>query len=394
MTCVHPVPFTFPTLPLIMSSRGSLRVPCRCSQCAATFEGYAFQTKQVVRKHQAIDWQRLPIHVLDEIPQDRPDSTKLLNGPEIPEANTPEPDLNDNKDGEPENWDLDDNKPPVHQDADLDPMPAGEHPPPILQYPQAIPAPVPQPLHTVEEVFIPAGLDPDPDPWVDAMGDEAEPLGIPAMKGEPYIRLAYLQAVMGNVYGKLTWEHATQQLNNTLDCLSLAQPLPVHPRPVRTLQSARRRLGIDPDQYITQYSICPICWKHHTPQEFKDLASPDCSTRNCTGKVYTLKDGHHVPSLIVPHVSLIDSLRQMFMRPGFTKLVERKVDHQPGRNSDEDFLMKDMHDGEMWYRSTTGTTREIGSMGTIHDTPSNGAEIPTKLFFHRFGLQLTLNTDW
>ena len=47
------------------------------------------------------------------------------------------------------------------------------------------------------------------------------------MKEESYIQMAYLQAVMGNVFGKLTWEHATQQLENTLDVLQMAGSLPV-----------------------------------------------------------------------------------------------------------------------------------------------------------------------
>ena len=205
--------------------------------------------------------------------------------------------------------------------------------------------------------------------------------------------MAYLQAVMGNVFGKLTWEHATEQLENTLNVLAMAGRLPVYPRPVRTLQSARRRLGIDPDTYIIQYALCMICWKHHTPEQLKDLAGPQCRNRNCTGLIYRVENGARIPLLINPQVSIIGSLRRMFLRPGFAKMVTKNPNHQPGRNNNDDFVMKDMPDGDMWYHSSTSTRCKVGSHGTIWDVSIDGGPV-TKLFSHHFGLQLTLNTDW
>lgn len=74
-----------------------------------------------------------------------------------------------------------------------------------------------------------------------------------------------------------------------------------------------------------------------------------------------------------------------------TWMVEKRPEHQPGRNEDEDFVRRDMPNAEMWYRSTIGTVRQLeqGSHGTIGDRSINGEE-PTKLYIHRFGLQLTL----
>jgi hypothetical protein len=267
-----------------------------------------------------------------------------------------------------------------------------------VQYPPAIqkaqPAAPAQQANNIAEVFTPAGPEPKPDPWMDDADDKLHSIGIPAMKEEPFICLAYLQAAMGNVFGKLMWEHATQQLSNTLDVLALADRLPIHPRPVQTLINAWRRLGIDPDAYIIQYTACPLCWKHHSPEELKNPPSPDCLSRNCAGQIYMLKGEVQAPTFLVPHVSIIGSLRRMFMCQGFVALVKRKEDHQPGRNNNENFLMKDMPDGEMWYCSTTDTTRKVGSLGTVRDIPTNGDPLATDLFLHQFGLQLTLNTDW
>ncbi|RDB30064.1 hypothetical protein Hypma_014106 [Hypsizygus marmoreus] len=213
------------------------------------------------------------------------------------------------------------------------------------------------------------------------------------MKEESYVRMAYLQAVLGNVYAKLTWKHASLTLWGTLRILGVANALPTQPPPVQMLESARKHLGIEPDAYIIPYAICPVCWKHYTPEQLKHLADPACTAQRCGGQIYDVKDNVRIPVLINPQVSIIGSLRRMFMRPGFAKSVSRKPEDVPGRNNNKDFIMTDMSDGEMWYKSTTGTRREVGSSGTVRDMP-NGTAPNAKLYMHRFGLQLTLNTDW
>jgi hypothetical protein len=133
--------------------------------------------------------------------------------------------------------------------------------------------------------------------------------------------MAYLQAVMGNVFGKLTWEHASHQHNNTLDIPSMAGQIPVHPCPVQTLQSACHQLGIDPNVYIIQYVICLLCWKHHIPLDMNNLVSLICEVCGCDGELFTINNRKCIPSLINPQVLVIDSLQQTFMCPGFAKLV-------------------------------------------------------------------------
>jgi hypothetical protein len=233
------------------------------------------------------------------------------------------------------------------------------------------------------------------DPGLEGDIEDRPSVVIPAFREKSYVRHAYVQAVIANIFGHLPWDRAGAQLNGSLDLLSMTGTLPTHPQPVRSLISARRRLGMDPDQWITQYAACPSCWKHHSPKELLSLASPDCTVPNCTGTIYKVdQKGKRVANFIIPHVSIIESLRRMFMRPGFAKMVEKKVDHQPGRNLDENFVMKDIHDGDMWYETTTGTVREVGDRGTVRDIPGNGQPEATKLSSHRFGLQLTINMDW
>lgn len=119
------------------------------------------------------------------------------------------------------------------------------------------------------EVFLPVSPPAIALPEDDRLRNDPPSVDIPAFKEQSYIRLAYLHAVMSNVYGNCTWERATQQLNGALDVLLAAGQLPMQPTPVRTLASARRRLGIDPDAWIIEYAICPVCWKHHSPLELQ-----------------------------------------------------------------------------------------------------------------------------
>ncbi|KAF8803058.1 hypothetical protein BYT27DRAFT_7110771 [Phlegmacium glaucopus] len=174
--------------------------------------------------------------------------------------------------------------------------------------------------------------------------------------------------------------------------------LPAHPRPVRTLESAKRRLGIDADQYITQYIICPQCWKHYTPKQVHDLDSPACLLEYCDGILFEESLGSkgrrkRHPMKVNPYASIIDTLRRFFMRPGFAEMIRDSRGHQGGHNDDENFVMQDIYDGAGWDQCYTNTVREVGNLGSIRDVSRTGGE-PEKLTSHRYGLHLTLNADW
>ncbi|GBE80043.1 hypothetical protein SCP_0212450 [Sparassis crispa] len=87
----------------------------------------------------------------------------------------------------------------------------------------------------------------------------------------------------------------------------------------------------------------------------------------------------------------------MMMRPGFAKSLHELRDFrndQPGHNRDEDFMMEDIYDGDMLFRLTTGTIREINSASTVRDRPREDHQEPVKLTSHRYGLALSMNFDW
>ncbi|ESK92907.1 hypothetical protein Moror_9063 [Moniliophthora roreri MCA 2997] len=128
-----------------------------------------------------------------------------------------------------------------------------------------------------------------------------------------FLQLAYLQAVLHNVRSKMSVQKSSESLEMMLDVLKAARCIPEDCTPVKTLQSAKRRLGLNPDTHIIQYSICPQCWRHYNPQEVRELESPACTSDNCDGVVYTEKctasgDTKQHPIKIIPQVSLIQSL--------------------------------------------------------------------------------------
>ncbi|KAJ2926230.1 hypothetical protein H1R20_g10867, partial [Candolleomyces eurysporus] len=163
---------------------------------------------------------------------------------------------------------------------------------------------------------------------------------------EAHVRMAYLQAVLNNVAGNTPVRQTEANLRASLDMLKVAGVLPVFPVPARTLRTARRRIGVDPDQWIIQYAACPQCWKLFTPTAVRNLENPSCTTENCTGEIYTVgESGKRRPCKIIPQVSLIQSLRRMLLRKGFREKIRDSRNTPVGQNDDPNFVMKDMYDG-------------------------------------------------
>jgi hypothetical protein len=224
---------------------------------------------------------------------------------------------------------------------------------------------------------------------------------VPPAYSEPElscVRIAYLQAVMNNVFGNMSVKQTNENLNITLDALDAAGVLPDHPRPVRTLASAKRRLGIDPDQWIVQYAICSHCWKHFTPFEMTTKENANCTTPGCLGQIYEeytdVKGRLKRRALkILPQVSLIQSIRRLVRRKGFRKLIRDSRNTPIGNNDDDNYLMTDMHDGEIWHDLKTGIKREVGNLGTVRDI-ATGEDTERRISEHRFGLHMSINIDW
>ncbi|KAJ3508326.1 hypothetical protein NLJ89_g5817 [Agrocybe chaxingu] len=74
-------------------------------------------------------------------------------------------------------------------------------------------------------------------------------------------------------------------------------------------------------------------------------------------------------------------------------MVRDSRQSRSGHGDDEDFIMQDIYDGARWEQCYTSMRREVGNFGTVRDVPIEGAECE-KLTSHRYGLHLSVNTDW
>lgn len=222
-------------------------------------------------------------------------------------------------------------------------------------------------------------------------------------KKEPAgVRIGYLGAVVNNVCQHLSVEQTDLNLKVHMQGLAAAGALPIDPAPVTTYTSVQRRLGTDPDDHIIEYACCKVCWKHYLPAEMKALPSPSCVVPECPGIIYEeeLNANNKVvrrACLISPQVSLIHSLRRIVHRKGFRKLVRDSRNTPSNQNDDPEFVMKDIHDGAMWHDLKTGIKREVGRDAgnnyVVRDVERSEGE-EKKLTDHRFGLHMTVNTDW
>lgn len=219
------------------------------------------------------------------------------------------------------------------------------------------------------------------------------------------IRLAYLRAVHNNVYANMSIRLTNTNLSAQLDALDIEGLLPEDPMPVRTLASAKRRLGLEPDDHIIQFAICPVCWKHYSPMQLQELPTAACVVLNCTGIVYEEKEYNdeggsgrkRVATKIHPQVSLIQQLRRIMRRKGIRKHIrDNRQNEREERSEEEDKhrARSGMWDGSLWDDMYTDIQREVGDTGTIRDTTLDGNANTTRLSDHRFGLHLVLNVDW
>ena len=251
-----------------------------------------------------------------------------------------------------------------------------------------------QPAHATPDII----LIPDNQVLRDGDSDDEDVSIIPkAFNESSAVRMAYLQAVHGNVFDGLTVKAADRALDGSLNMLAAAGVLPSHPKPVRTVKSAHCRLGLDPDQYIVQNPVCTICWKIHGMDVIKTMRNASCMVLWCKGIIFyekTNADGiiKWVPAKILPRVSLIRELRKMLMRPGFAESLRDSRNDRSNLNDDANFPMEDIYHGSIWHKSFTNSRREVGDDFSVRDVPQG--DHPVNLTSHRFGLHLTANIDW
>lgn len=207
---------------------------------------------------------------------------------------------------------------------------------------------------------------------------------------QPHIRLAYLSAIATQVLYNAPQAAAEFSLNSMLDGYRLAGNLPARPKPVTTLPSVRRRLGIDIESYITQRPMCSECYFIYTFDEIKSSGTPACTQVGCNGVFWkTPPDNQSLrtPVCVAAYCSVLASLRRLFMRPDFLASLDA------GRRAHEshlqdDTVLHDICDGTGWCSESFGLERHVDELGTVSDSRvAHSVSLG-------FGLYAGLNLDW
>ncbi len=277
--------------------------------------------------------------------------------------------------------------------------------------PDMIEVPAGDPLYArMEQLFA-------QEPDLDATDSDATGQVPRAFSEDPIIRHTYIRAFAAAAFQGATHELVHNMLDSDFKHFTFLQSrygfqIPGLKNMARTLATVERRLGLDPDEHITYYFHCNLCWHRHHPSELYRLAHQECLQEGCSGRLYktkTLSDGKttRIPLKILPTLSLRRALQWILMRPGKLKELNAwrregedeagEVPPQPQEDwpgtHDSAFRMFDMQDGWGWRAIRAGLERRRrGGQWTVedidvHERNQRFVALPT-------GLVLQFNMDW
>ncbi|KAI0372088.1 hypothetical protein BV20DRAFT_1034933 [Pilatotrama ljubarskyi] len=239
----------------------------------------------------------------------------------------------------------------------------------------------------------------------------------PAFREHPMVCHAYVEAFVAVAFNGATHDLASYMLVCARARLAsitrwTGYEIPGLATMAVTLRTAERRLGINPDNHITYYVLCDICWAHHHPHVLKDLPhNGRCLDADCPGTLFTTKqlsDGRRrrIPVKVLSATSPKASIQRMLLRPG--KLSElnlwRHSEDDGPRDKplisaedwmgyrDDNYRMYDMSDGWGWRTIQAGLSRRQGGPWGVTDVDVH--ESNQCFVALQNGLVLIFNLDW
>ncbi|KAF8159996.1 hypothetical protein B0H34DRAFT_843902 [Crassisporium funariophilum] len=217
-----------------MSTTTYLR--CYCKKCSTTIQGYKLQTQSVISKHGKLYGPKTIENGPDKVaPQDngtqelggyqgQPEDALAAFGPDNYWDDGPYA-------GEQNAWEDQDEG---NDDIGMQELPQQQPSAPILPWPR-----YPDTTWTTVPALNICAPGSDLD-------EEDRPDPVPTGLAEhPGVRMAYLQAVIQNVYAHTSVVQATEILNSTLDALSTMGPLPLNPRPILDQSGLSKAPNVD-----------------------------------------------------------------------------------------------------------------------------------------------------
>lgn len=227
----------------------------------------------------------------------------------------------------------------------------------------------------------------------------------PAFRETAPVRLAYLHAAISHIFEGTSFLDATNRLQGELDVIELCGALPTYPVPARTIVTAKRRLGLNSDDYINQRPICTKCFKYYPRDSIDTMQSPKCTIPRCRGIVYREKrmradpvsgeapPAKRYPAKIHAYSPLPLTIQRFLLRPDFVRNLRDTSQDLERPAFTDDTIMHDIHDGEQWTRNMIGLRRCIAEDGSVSDVEVRpGSKRP--LVSCDVGLSMTFNMDW
>lgn len=244
----------------------------------------------------------------------------------------------------------------------------------------------------------------------------------------PYLaRSTYTRAAHSRVNG-VTFHHTDQQLRQErlqaealVELTGRSLGLELNDLTTNT-RTALSRLGVNPDDDIMQYMVCPRCWNLVRLDELNNLDTPICRTQvhsgigqtmiECDGEIYTTKGEMKVrsPVKVLPVSPLSNFIAHLLededvinhlqdWRDPVNDPIEDPHVNQPsppqsvpppGFSAGKE--MKGMSDGLAWRAQTAYAKRSVRPDGSVEEV----VEGPY-IFRHsalKYGLKIILNLDW
>lgn len=168
----------------------------------------------------------------------------------------------------------------------------------------------------------------------------------PAASDPPQLRVAYLNAMVLSVVHHCSTEAVNSSLQAGIASLRLANGIPEGSEPIESLESVRRRLGLETDPYVLRKPICSKCFTSYTLVDIAEAESTQCTVisgrTRCKGNFWDTKlvqnTPTRVPACLICYTRIVPALRRMFMRPSFVKMLklgkEAHASHRDGRLHD------------------------------------------------------------
>lgn len=180
----------------------------------------------------------------------------------------------------------------------------------------------------------------------------------------------------------------------------------------RTIKS---RLGVDPDQYIDRYIVCPNndCWQLYNRDRLPHLESPACTNiingrRRCDGQLYTTNAGMRTPIKVIPYTKLSTGLAMLMQDPNVTSKLnlwreaEPDIDLENDQSHpfewgqplfDREAPLRGLPDGSAWRSSRSDVLRVVDVDGMLQDVPTT-ADGGGRHSGLRWPLKIVINCDW